>query len=203
MIEHRLKVHEVFTSIQGEGVMTGTPMTFIRLFGCNLSCSWCDTPQDKSTEMTVHEIAELVTGKWVCITGGEPTIQSNLSALTEYLYTRGYNVALETNGTGRLPGWTKWVCVSPKDTFPATDVLVYASEIKLLVGSGMYDVEQAIERCTGSWLVKGPYRVEPTAISLQPVWDDNYEANLQEAIRLCQKHQLRLSVQVHRLLGVK
>jgi 7-carboxy-7-deazaguanine synthase len=198
-------VHEIFTSIQGEGMMTGVPMTFIRLFGCNMDprCSFCDTPQDKAIEMTVSEIVELVTGKWVCITGGEPTIHTNLRALTEYLHTRGHLVALETNGTGRLPGWTNWICVSPKSIWPATDVLVRANEIKLLVGSGMYDVEEAVERCTGSWLVKGPYRVEPTAISLQPVWDDSYEANLQEAIRLCQKHQLRLSVQVHKYLGVK
>ena len=71
-----------FPSVQGEGVMIGTPMTFIRLQGCNLDCEWCDTEYAKDkrfgTPMTVSEIIDEVESfglQWVCITGGEPMLQ--------------------------------------------------------------------------------------------------------------------------------
>lgn len=200
-----LKVSEIFRSIQGEGRLTGVPMTFIRLFGCSQDprCWFCDTPQEDYQELSIEGIVANVQDRWACITGGEPTIHEELPALTKALYERGIKVALETNGTNPLPGMCHWVCVSPKDVWPCTDVLVRAHDIKLLVGSGMYDAEEAIERCKGTWVVEGPYRVEPSCILLQPVWDGNYEANLQRAIGLCQKHQVRLSVQVHKYIEVR
>lgn len=51
-----MRVHEIFRSIQGEGMLTGTPMTFVRLYGCNLSCPWCDTPQEDYQELAIPEI---------------------------------------------------------------------------------------------------------------------------------------------------
>lgn len=189
--------------------MMGVPMTFIRLFGCNQSprCWFCDTPQDDFTKMTVDEIVEQVEDEWACVTGGEPTIHAGLPVLARALLERGVKVALETNGTSPRPDsrdvYYNWICVSPKRVWPDIEVIVRANEIKLLVGSGMYDEEEAIERCKGSWLVQGPYRVEPSCISLQPVWGEDYQENLQRAIELCQKYQLRLSVQLHKLIGVK
>ncbi|HHQ45091.1 MAG TPA: 7-carboxy-7-deazaguanine synthase QueE, partial [Candidatus Altiarchaeales archaeon] len=75
-----MKTIEIFSSIQGEGKFMGIPQVFIRLAGCNLSCSWCDTPQSKgggkemSVETVVSEV-ELLGIKSVCITGGEPLLQ--------------------------------------------------------------------------------------------------------------------------------
>jgi 7-carboxy-7-deazaguanine synthase len=186
-----MKVHEIFRSVQGEGFMTGTPMTFIRLYGCNLRCPGCDQPQDSFFELSVEEIVDRVEDEWVCLTGGEPTIHAALPLLTHALYGHGIKVALETNGTKLLPGWCHWVCVSPKMVWPDGDVLVQANEIKLLVGLGEYDPEWATEVCGST----------PAHILLQPWWDENDEVNLQEAIRLCQKHQVRLSVQLHKYIG--
>jgi len=174
----------------------------------------CDTSQEDYQELSIEDIVAQVQDQWACITGGEPTIQEELPILVNALHERGIKVAIETNGTMPLPRGLSWVCVSPKSVWPDADVLVRANEIKLLVGSGMYNVEDAIEICKGPWLVQagtvgcaeGPIftiRGEPVHISLQPVWGDDYEANLREAIELCQKYQVRLSVQMHKWIGVK
>lgn len=191
-----MKVHEMFSSFQGEGALVGVPMTFIRLYGCNLSCPWCDTQQDRYTEMTPFEIVPRVQDEWVCITGGEPTIHKDLPILVNALRERLIMVAIETNGTGLLPRGLNWICVSPKDPWPESDILEIADEVKLLVGSGMYDARLKV-RDRAQWQGKD------TIISVQPVWDEDYEENLNEAMRIAQFYQVRLSVQVHKYLGVK
>ena len=188
-----MKVHEIFRSIQGEGFMTGTPMTFIRLYGCNQSCQGCDTPQSGYQEMTIEEIVACVEDDWACITGGEPTIHDELPVLVNALRERGVKVAIETNGTNVLPRGLSWVCVSPKSQWPDSRILGQAHEVKLVVGSGMYDVDKVLARRPNL----------RATVSLQPWWDDNYEANLREAIRLCQKYQVRLSLQTHKWIGVR
>lgn len=189
-----MKVHEVFRSIQGEGKLAGTPMTFIRLYGCNLSCPWCDTPQDGYTEMPIEEIVDQVKDKWACITGGEPTIHA-VEELADALSNAGISVAIETNGTRELSCIDfDWICVSPKSVWPDSSLLWQASELKILVGSGMYDANEILAEYDDQ---------HHQYISLLPIWDDNYEANLKRAIELCQEYQVRLTVQVHRYLGVR
>ena len=95
---------EIFTSIQGEGVDSGTPCTFVRLFGCNVSCAYCDQPQQKwdkkkaSIETIFREVQRRKVPN-VCITGGEPLIQWNaVYPLVLELLQYGYKVSIETNG---------------------------------------------------------------------------------------------------------
>ncbi|RKD27340.1 7-carboxy-7-deazaguanine synthase [Caminicella sporogenes DSM 14501] len=97
-----MKVNEIFLSIQGEGVSTGFPTIFIRFTGCNLRCSFCDTKYsyEDGEEMSVEEIYNEVKKfkyKRVCITGGEPLLQEDLSKLLYLL--KEYEVNIETNGS--------------------------------------------------------------------------------------------------------
>ena len=105
-----MKVNEIFLSIDGEGIRTGMPTTFIRLFGCNLRCSYCDTMyscevQDGEVpykEMSVEEIINEC-GRLGCpnitVTGGEPLIHESINILLYELLGHHYNVNVETNGT--------------------------------------------------------------------------------------------------------
>ena len=95
---------EIFYSLQGEGARSGTPAVFVRLAGCNLNCSWCDTPYSRGTgiELSVEEVAERITA-YACaglvITGGEPMLQAaELECLLELLPEHIF-VEVETNGT--------------------------------------------------------------------------------------------------------
>jgi 7-carboxy-7-deazaguanine synthase len=99
-----MKVCEIFSSIQGESSFAGIPCTFIRLTGCNLRCSYCDTPYAyyEGQELTVDEIIRKVqrTGiNLVEITGGEPLLQNEAHLLIKRLIDEGYKVLVETNGS--------------------------------------------------------------------------------------------------------
>jgi organic radical activating enzyme len=113
-----IDIVETFDSIQGEGKWTGTPMFFIRFAGCNLSCPWCDTDHSSQERVDVGSLVlrALSTGRLrVCITGGEPTHQpEGLAALVKELWSAGFIVHVETNGTGEIPPDVDWTTVSPK-----------------------------------------------------------------------------------------
>jgi 7-carboxy-7-deazaguanine synthase len=99
-----MKVCEVFTSIQGESSYAGLPCTFIRLTGCNLRCTYCDTTYAyaEGSERSVEEVADFVRDrgvKLVEITGGEPLMQEDVHPLIERLLNSGYTVLVETNGS--------------------------------------------------------------------------------------------------------
>jgi len=99
-----LKVNEIFYSLQGESTFAGKPCIFIRLSGCNLSCSYCDTRYalDEGYEMEVGEILAKVESypcELVEITGGEPLCQPESIKLMDKLLAQNYNVLLETNGS--------------------------------------------------------------------------------------------------------
>ena len=106
-----MRVYEIFFSIQGEGVLMGTPTTFVRTAGCNLDCTWCDTRYALAggKEMSVEQVLEAVDGfgsPFVCLTGGEPLLQDDIYRLMELLLEDGYNITIETNGSlplNRLP----------------------------------------------------------------------------------------------------
>lgn len=114
-----LRVNEIFYSVQGEGHYTGTPSAFIRLSGCNLHCSFCDTEHLAHTNMTEEDIVAQVCEwpmKHVVITGGEPTMQ-NIAPLIRLLIAEGKDVQIETNGTYKLGEDFPpcWITCSPKD----------------------------------------------------------------------------------------
>ena len=99
-----MKVIEIFRSLQGEGVLIGTPTTFVRFQGCNLHCQWCDTgyAREGGEEMSVEQILEKVDSyktQFVCLTGGEPLLQKDSIRLMNRLLERPYHVTLETNGS--------------------------------------------------------------------------------------------------------
>jgi len=101
-----MKVNEIFTSIEGEGKRAGLPCTFIRLFGCNLKCSYCDSRYAcEGTDYTVMSVDNILdTCKMfgvprVTVTGGEPLIHAGINALLKALVDAGYEVNVETNGT--------------------------------------------------------------------------------------------------------
>ncbi|MCP4265181.1 MAG: radical SAM protein [Candidatus Brocadiaceae bacterium] len=99
-----LSVNEIFKSIQGESSYSGIPCVFVRLTGCNLRCSYCDTTYayDEGSEMLLSEVLSVISGygcRNVCITGGEPLLQQNVSKLINQLKNDHFNVFIETNGS--------------------------------------------------------------------------------------------------------
>jgi len=127
-----MKVNEIFYSIQGEGILQGVPMVFVRLQGCNFKqpCKWCDTQYSFSDKIAVenlppeevkNRVIKLLPypGSWVCITGGEPLNQEEeLWSLCKLLVEKElYRVEVETNGSVKLPRWntvvTSW-CIDIK-----------------------------------------------------------------------------------------
>jgi 7-carboxy-7-deazaguanine synthase len=101
-----MRVVETFTSLQGEGVLAGTPSFFIRTSGCNLRCTWCDTPyaswRPEGARLGVDELAARAAAaglRHVVITGGEPLLQREIGALTRALAAAGHHLTIETAGT--------------------------------------------------------------------------------------------------------
>ena len=105
--EPSLLVNEIFVSIQGESTYAGIPCVFIRLTGCNLRCSYCDTvyAYSEGSAMSLEEILNSVRGyesRNICITGGEPLLQENISKLINLLKKDHFNVYIETNGSRNI-----------------------------------------------------------------------------------------------------
>jgi 7-carboxy-7-deazaguanine synthase len=119
-------ITEIFKSIQGEGTRAGLPCIFVRLTGCNLRCTWCDTEYafHGGTKYTLHEILDRVHAltdggasrvTLVEITGGEPLLQPETPALTEKLLAAGYTVMIETSGE-------RFIGVLPREVIKIIDV---------------------------------------------------------------------------------
>ncbi|MEM8944475.1 MAG: 7-carboxy-7-deazaguanine synthase QueE [Planctomycetota bacterium] len=116
-----MKIAEIYKSIQGEGVLTGTPSVFVRASGCNLRCWFCDTPyaswQPEGNDFAVDEIVAQVE-EWECrhvvITGGEPMLFAELLPLAEQLRQRNWHITIETAGTLYLPVACDLMSISPK-----------------------------------------------------------------------------------------
>jgi 7-carboxy-7-deazaguanine synthase len=116
-----LKIAELFYSLQGEGALIGVPSVFVRTSGCNLRCSWCDTPytswQPEGTELSLDEILDEVQAhpaRHVVVTGGEPMIAPEILPLTERLRALGLHITIETAGTVFQPVACDLMSISPK-----------------------------------------------------------------------------------------
>jgi 7-carboxy-7-deazaguanine synthase len=101
-----LKIAEIYASLQGEGLLAGTPCVFVRTSGCNLRCRWCDTPftswEPQGTDMSAAEIVADVRGrgrKHVVVTGGEPLLFDDTITVCDALRGAGLHVTVETAGT--------------------------------------------------------------------------------------------------------
>jgi organic radical activating enzyme len=200
----RLRVNEVFYSLQGEGVRAGEPSIFIRLSGCNLKCNGtedgeayqpiCDTEFESGEWMEAEAISErcdqLARGcNWIVWTGGEPALQLT-AEVVQYFKDIQYRQAIETNGTRELPPGLDWVCVSPK-TAEHTLKVKKATEVKYVRHPG-----QAIPKPS----------IEADYYLISPAWQDGQlsPATLAWCIDLCKANpKWRLSVQQHKLWKVR
>jgi 7-carboxy-7-deazaguanine synthase len=116
-----MKIAEVYKSVQGEGLLTGTPSVFVRASGCNLRCWFCDTPhsswQPEGQDLSVDEITSLIE-EWDChhvvLTGGEPMLFAELIPLCDRLRRQRRHVTIETAGTLYLPATCNLMSISPK-----------------------------------------------------------------------------------------
>jgi 7-carboxy-7-deazaguanine synthase len=208
-------VKEISYTLQGEGANAGRPAVFCRFAGCNLwsgwdedrpkaICTFCDTdfvdtngPGGNRFE-TAEELADAVElawpategchpGRFVVCTGGEPLLQLDTPAVTA-LHARGFQVAVETNGTLACPPEVDWICVSPKAGAPLQ--LRQGSELKLVYPQ------------------KG---AEPELFQdlrflhhfLQPMDGPEQEKNSRLALEYCLTHpRWRLSLQLHKFLRI-
>ncbi|GIX06123.1 MAG: 7-carboxy-7-deazaguanine synthase [Candidatus Poribacteria bacterium] len=122
MREQTFFYSELFASLQGEGSLIGTPSVFFRLSGCNLRCSWCDTPytswKPEGKRIRVSDAAEAILSfglRHVVITGGEPFLQPEpLAQLCAILHEAGRHLTIETNGTRFHPVTADLISLSPK-----------------------------------------------------------------------------------------
>jgi 7-carboxy-7-deazaguanine synthase len=116
-----LRIAELFYSIQGEGALIGVPSVFVRTSGCNLRCSWCDTPytswRPEGVDLTLDQILNEVRAhpaRHVVVTGGEPMIQPEIVALTQRLRDARLHITIETAGTVFAPVVCDLMSISPK-----------------------------------------------------------------------------------------
>lgn len=205
-------VKEIFYTLQGEGARAGRAAVFLRFAGCNLwsglekdrataACKFCDT-EFVGTDGTgggkfadAAALAETVKKEWpgggapyVVCTGGEPLLQLD-APLIDALHDAGFEIAIETNGTLPPPPGIDWICVSPKAD--AVQVLKAGDEIKLIYPQ---------ERSDPARYVGQDFR----HFFLQPMDNASQAANTQAAIAYCRAHpQWRLSLQAHKLLGIR
>ncbi len=116
-----MKIAEVFYSVQGEGILVGVPSVFVRTSGCNLRCSWCDTPYTswtpEGTSLAVDEIVARVRqypARHVVVTGGEPMLFAETTELTEQLRAARLHITIETAGTVDRGVECDLMSISPK-----------------------------------------------------------------------------------------
>jgi len=205
-------VKEIFLTLQGEGGQAGRAAVFCRFAGCNLwsgreqdragaVCNFCDTDfvgtdgHGGGRFASPDALAAAIEGAWsaqtdsrlVVCTGGEPLLQID-PPLIEALHRRGFEVAVETNGTIAAPAGLDWVCVSPKAD--AALAQTHGQELKLVFPQPGVD----------------PARFEGLDFErfcLQPMDGPAREANTRAAVAYCLAHpRWRLSLQTHKYIGL-
>ncbi len=209
-------VKEIFYTLQGEGAQAGRAAVFCRFAGCNLwsgreqdrasaICRFCDTDfvgtegPDGGRFTDAEALAERVEATWtrgagavgsrfVVMTGGEPLLQVD-EALIAALHERGFELAVETNGTIAAPRRLDWICVSPKSS--AELAQRHGDELKLV-----YPQQGAEpERFAG---------MDFRHFFLQPMDGPQKTENTAAALAYCMSHpQWRLSIQMHKLVGIR
>ena len=205
-------VKEIYYTIQGEGFHSGRPAVFCRFSGCNLwsgreedrakaICQFCDTDfwgtdGENGGKYALDELVDKIdslfpdgkSNPFVVCTGGEPALQLNDDLVTG-LQARGFEVAIETNGTHQIPETLDWVCVSPKAN---TDIIVTrGDELKIIIPQEGID----------------PKNFEDfifTHFYVQAMDSDTWKEDIDYAVEYVLKNpKWKLSVQTHKYLGVK
>lgn len=201
-------VKEIFYTLQGEGANTGRPAVFLRFAGCNLwsgreadrasaVCQFCDTDfvgggKFASAELLAVEVANQWLGEtkpFVVCTGGEPLLQLD-GPLIDALHARGFEIAVETNGTIAAPAGLDWICVSPKANAPL--VQTRGDELKVVYP------QQGLENLDNLQNLDFRY------FFVQPMDGPDVDRNAELAACYCLEHpRWRLSLQTHKLLGIR
>ncbi len=207
-------VKEIFYTLQGEGMQAGRPAVFCRFSGCNLwsglerdrssaVCRFCDTDfvgtdgSGGGKFASAGALADAVASHWpshsvggkpyVVCTGGEPLLQLD-SQLIDALHAKGFEIAVETNGTQPAPEGLDWICVSPKADAPL--VLTSGDELKLV-----YPQPEALPDLFESLSFRH--------FLLQPMDGAERERNTRLALDYCLSHpRWRLSLQTHKILRI-
>lgn len=202
-----LKINEIFRSFQGEGLNAGIPCVFLRLSGCSLRCSYCDTVYswEEGKFMPIDSIISQIGSHQskfphsrVVLTGGEP-LEQDVSVLVENLKKKNYYVAIETNGCLYRDIAVDWWTVSPKD------VTGYRIHQKLF--DKIDEVKLIVNRNLNVDVIKGIRKIgESFPIFLQPDWYDKdkykhtfrlYEQCVDQGIP-----NIRPGIQLHKIYGV-
>lgn len=205
-------VKEIFYTLQGEGAHTGRPAVFCRFTGCNFwtglekdretaACTFCDTDfigtngQNGDKFQTVDALADKAwsfwpkstTGKpYIVCTGGEPLLQLD-APLIKAFQERGFEVAVETNGSLVAPKELNWICVSPKDLNQFLQTT--GDELKLVYPQTKIKPEDVAH-------------LDYANFFLQPL-DEECHNHVPATIKYCQEHpQWRLSLQTHKIIGI-
>lgn len=214
-----MKINEIFTSIEGEGIRTGAIATFIRIAGCNLRCAWCDTDyalnRDAGVEMSVDDVIsklqESKTDK-VTVTGGEPLSGAEGGQLIRKLLCHKYEVNLETNGSfsakelieyaegtdGKLIVTMDWKL--PSSLMERFMYLKYVNELRpcdvlKFVVQDETDLTRVYEVVSNIQAGTRPY------IYLSPVWGKMSVERLVEAVKQWDTpHDIRVQLQLHKLI---
>jgi len=204
-----LRVCEIFHSIQGETSLSGLPFIFIRLAGCNLGCSYCDSKfaREEGTELSINEIIEKIQiykTEQVLITGGEPLIQKETPALVNALIEAGYRVSIETNGETPIQEVSKIARIVMDIKTPSSGVdafkykknlkhLKTSDEVKFIIGTdGDYKFAKQIVQ-SGELPVK--------EILFSPLSASSAISPSSLAKKILDDHlQVRLQLQLHKMI---
>lgn len=222
-----LKVHSIFETIQGEGPFTGWPALFIRLYGCNLQCPFCDTEYTQYAENThpmhlAQDVQSMFVGRdlsrsLVVITGGEP-FRQNLKHLLDFLLALGILVQIETNGVLDPGDDFPWgaegltVIVSPKTGKIHHTVAAKADAFKYVMGHDGVAEDGLPISALGHPLGKFPHVARPpedrpdVPIYLNPMDNQNDKINALNLMAVAEsvvKHRKYImGVQLHKLIGL-
>ncbi len=203
--ETRLKVVEIFHSIQGEGANAGKSAILVRLANCNENCWYCDTDWSRGEEMTVSQILDKVktfsnhenyADNLLIWTGGEPTLQLTEAILSNF--SEFYN-CIETNGTNPVPLGIQYISCSPKvgvDVLRKNFKRVNEFRYPIQVGDSLPEISELPP--ADNYFVSPVFGGEPKK-RFEPV-----NENLEYAINFVKSHpKWRLSVQIHKFLNIR
>jgi 7-cyano-7-deazaguanosine (preQ0) biosynthesis protein QueE len=203
-----LKIIEIFPSIQGEGMRQGEPTVFVRLAGCDLRCSFCDTKYawEGGAEYGVDKILENVQrvrrrfpARWVCLTGGEPFMQ-DVRLLVRLLKRDRCLVQVETNGTRFYSTAADWLTVSPKpkDYLVRPEFQRLAKEVKLVVTR---ELDLAIiRRIRAAFPGRIPVLLQPES---NRRWSQKRALSLIKQVLAAGLDNIRISAQLHKVMGLR
>lgn len=198
----KIKVSEIFTSFQGEGPYIGIPATFLRLYGCNLNCKWCDTDISTYEMLSVDDVAEILMTQMefnninlLVITGGEPTLQmEEIKRLIREL-PEDIKIQLETNGSIFEYVPEMEYVISPKEDKEKVfeNYYEYENTFFKFVITSQEDIDEVIS-------IKNKYSYNKT-IWLQPEF--SMDGNIADLIRenFPRLENIKLSVQTHKYLN--